>query len=83
MDAFVAQDGHLVMLALLNVAPGDRHFHDCVPASPSVLRGDASPRSEGGATAAAVLSDPSHVPAMQVLMDIDRRAAGAQDRRLS
>jgi hypothetical protein len=38
MDAFVAQEGHLVMLALMSVAPGDRHFHDCVPASLAVLR---------------------------------------------
>jgi len=31
--SIVAQEGHEVMLALMNVAPGDRHFHDCVPAS--------------------------------------------------
>ena len=79
MDAFVAQDGHLVMLALLNVAPGDRHFHDCVPASLSVLRAATLHPGARAATAAAVLSDPSHVPAMQVLMDIAARAAGAQD----
>ena len=79
MDAFIAQDGHLVMLALLNVAPGDRHFHDCVPASLSVLRAATLHPGARTATAAAVLSDPSHVPAMQVLMDIAARAAGAQD----
>ena len=59
MDAFVAQDGHLVMLALLNVAPGDRHFHDCVPASLSVLRAATLHPGARAATAAAVLSDPS------------------------
>ena len=67
------------MLALLNVAPGDRHFHDCVPASLSVLRAATLHPGARAATAAAVLSDPSHVPAMQVLMDIAARAAGAQD----
>lgn len=56
MDAFVAQEGHQVMLALMNVAPGDRHFHDCVPASLGVLRMVTLHPAAREATSAAVLT---------------------------
>ena len=57
MDAFVAQGGHEIMLSLMRVAPGDRHFHDCVPAALATLRTATLHPGAGAATAAATLPE--------------------------
>ena len=68
-----------MMLALMNVAPGDRHFHDCVPYSLEVLRMATLHPSARASTVGVVLGEPSHAPALTVLMEIAHKAAGAQD----
>ena len=82
MDAFVAQGGHEIMLSLMRVAPGDRHFHDSVPAALATLRTATLHPGARIATAAATLPEPRGggvAPAMRVLLEISARAMHAHD----
>ena len=82
MDAFVAQGGHEIMLSLMRVAPGDRHFHDSVPAALATLRTATLHPGARIATAAATLPEPRGggvAPAMHVLLEISARAMHAHD----
>ena len=75
MDAFVAQGGHDIVLALMNVAAGDRHFHECVPAGLAALRiAMLHPAARDASVGA-----PDSISAADVLLEIATRAASAQD----
>ena len=85
MDAFVAQEGPDVLLALVQAAPGDRHFHECVPAGLAVMRIATLYPAAKVATAGVALrapGDDEHAEsstASSVLLEIASRAAAAQD----
>ena len=82
MDAFVAQGGHEIMLSLMRVAPGDRHFHDSVPRRWRRCEPRALHPGARIATAAATLPEPRGggvAPAMHVLLEISARAMHAHD----
>lgn len=79
VDAFVAQGGHEIVLALMHVAAGDRHFHECVPAGLAALRIATLHPSARNATVAASVGAPASLSAADVLLEIASRAAGAQD----
>ena len=79
VDAFVAQGGHDIVLALMRVAAGDRHFHECVPAGLAALRIATLHPNARDATVAACVGAPAALSAADVLLEIAARAAGAQD----
>ena len=79
VDAFVAQGGHEIVLALMHVAAGDRHFHECVPAGLAALRIATLHPSARNATVAASVGAPASLSAADVLLEIAARAASAQD----
>ena len=79
VDAFVAQGGHDIVLALMNVAAGDRHFHECVPAGLAALRIATLHPVARDATVAASIGAPASLSAADVLLEITARAASAQD----
>jgi HIV-1 Vpr-binding protein len=79
VDAFVAQGGHEIVLALMHVAAGDRHFHECVPAGLAALRIATLHPSARNATVVASVGAPASLSAADVLLEIAARAAGAQD----
>jgi len=81
MDAFIAQGGHEIVLALMSVAAGDRHFHECVPAGLGALRiATLHPAARAATTSVSVVTPGNtSLSAADVLLEIAARAAGAQD----
>ena len=81
IDAFIAQGGHEIVLALMSVAAGDRHFHECVPAGLATLRiATLHPAAREATTTVSVVTyGNTSLTAADVLLEISARAAGAQD----